>query len=161
MLEQVAEQGTYQPSGDRGRAMSGKRNLRTGIFTVLILVIAVLGSHVSIAIQSIRFDLRMIGEGYYEARMQSGKWPTCVADLEGTAYLNLPQRKSILEDGHFVVVWQGGLDADPNENAERVLAYDNGSLLCRFGWVWVCRGDLRTEYVRESELRRLLSERKE
>ena len=45
-------------------------------------------------------------------------------------------------------------------NRHRVLAYDNSSLLSRFGRVWVCRGDLRVEYIETEELQRLLNDQK-
>jgi hypothetical protein len=42
------------------------------------------------------------------------------------------------------------------ENAQRILVYDNGSLLSQFGKVWVCRGDLRIEYLDADTLQGLL-----
>jgi hypothetical protein len=57
----------------------------------------------------------------------------------------MPYRKTMLEEGLFVVAWQQDLDPNPEANQNRVLAYDNGSLLSRLGMVWICRGDLRIE----------------
>jgi hypothetical protein len=58
----------------------------------------------------------------------------------------------MLEDRAFVVVWQQDLDPNPRVNPNRILAYDNRSLLSRFGKVWVCRGDLRIERMAEKEM---------
>jgi hypothetical protein len=108
-----------------------------------------------VAISSIKFDLKRIGESVYEAHSRSGKWPTQVADLEGTEYLRMPYRKGILEQGLYVVVWHEDLDANPDANRNRILAYDNGSLFSRFGMVWACRGDLRIERLNAEEKRSL------
>jgi hypothetical protein len=108
-----------------------------------------------VAIQSIRFDLRMIGESVYEAHSRTGRWPAQIADLEGTAYLRMPYRRSVLEREVFVVLWQQDLDPDPQANRHRVLAYSNGGLLARLGLVWVCRGDLRVERISAEEARKL------
>ena len=105
-----------------------------------------------IATKSIRFELRKIGECVYEAHSKSGKWPAQIADLEGSEYLTMPHRRTMLEEGAFVVVWQQDLDPNPAANPNRVLAYDNRSLLSRFGKVWVCRGDLRIERMSEKEM---------
>ena len=61
----------------------------------------------------------------------------------------------MLEDGVFVVVWQPDLDLDPQANRNRILAYDNGSLFSRLGWIWVCRGDLRIERMGARQLAEL------
>ena len=85
------------------------------------------------AIQSIRFDLRKIGESLYEAHARSGRWPAQIADLKGTAYLRMPYRRDALEREVFVVMWQQDLDPDPQANRERVLAYSHGGLIARLG----------------------------
>jgi hypothetical protein len=105
-----------------------------------------------IAIKSIQFDLRKIGESVYEAHARSGSWPRRIGDLDGTSYLTMPYRRAALERGAFVVVWHQDLDPNPGANRDRVLAYDNGSLFARFGFVWACRGDLRVERIRTQEL---------
>ena len=51
--------------------------------------------------------------------------------------------------------WQEDLDPNPAVNANRVLAYDNSSLLSRFGSVWVCRGDLRIERMSAKDMQAL------
>jgi len=111
---------------------------------------------VDIAATSIQFDLTSIGRSVYEAHARNGKWPERVEDLAGTEYLNMPHRKSILDRGQFVIVWQQKLDPNPDANRDRVLAFDNASLLSRFGRVWVCRGDLRVERLDADELNELL-----
>ena len=109
-------------------------------------------AQVDIATKSIRFELRKIGECVYEAHSKSGKWPAQIADLEGSEYLKMPYRRTMLEERVFVVVWQRDLDPNPEVNRKQVLAYDNSSLLSRFGKVWVCRGDLRIERMSEREM---------
>jgi hypothetical protein len=99
----------------------------------------------SVAIESIQFDLQKIGESIYQAHARTGKWPTRIADLEGTAYLQMPYRRAALEENVFTVVWQTDLDPNPAMNRDRILAYSNGGLLARLGFVWACRGDLRIE----------------
>jgi hypothetical protein len=122
---------------------------------LLLIGIAFAYAQVDVAIDSIRFDLRMIGQSVYQARARSGKWPDSIEDLEGTAYLELPHRRALLEERRYVIVRGQGLDPDPAENRDRVLAYDNGSLFSRFGGGWACRGDLRVEYVDVDELKAL------
>lgn len=110
--------------------------------------IAFVYAQTDIAVQSIRFDLRKIGESIYEAHRKNGRWPDKIADLEGTEYLNMPYRKVALEQGVFVVIWATELDPDPAANRDRLLAYSNGGLLGRLGFVWGCRGDLSIERLR-------------
>jgi len=109
-------------------------------------------AQVDIATKSIQFDLRKIGESVYQARSNSGKWPVQIADLEGTEYLRMPHRRTMLEDGVFVLVWQQNLDPNPEANRNRVLAYDDGSMLSRLGMVWICRGDLWIERIGAKQL---------
>ena len=130
------------------------------IFAIVALFIGMYG----VASDSIQFDLRIIGESIYEAQAKSGKWPTQIADLEGTAYLRMPYRKGVLERRTFVVVWQQDLDLKPDANGDRVLAYSNGGLVLAYsnggllawlGLVWGCRGDLHTERLAREEIIRL------
>jgi len=121
------------------------------------LAVAFVYTQIDIATKSIQFDLRKIGESVYVAHSKSGKWPAQIADLAETEYLKMPHRKTMLEEGVFVVVWQEDLDPNPAVNANRVLAHDNSSLLSRFGSVWVCRGDLRIERMSAKDMRALNS----
>jgi hypothetical protein len=66
----------------------------------------------------------------------------------------------MLEDKVFIVVFNQELASDPKDNEQRVLAYDNRSLLSRLGRVWICRGDLSVDYVKTEELQQLLKANK-
>ncbi len=136
---------------------------RRGKLSIVLVIaaaaVAFVYAQVEIATTSIQFDLRKIGESMYEARSKSGKWPAQIADLAGTEYLEMPHRRAMLEEGLFVVVWHQDLDPNPSANRNRVLAYDNGSLLSRLGRVWACRGDLRVERLRPEEVRLLDAQR--
>lgn len=112
---------------------------------------------IEVATQSIQFDLRSIGKSIYEARARSGQWPMQITDLEGTEYLKMPRRRTVLDERVYIIVWQDDLDSRPEANAGRILAYDNRSLLTRFGIVWACRGDLRIEKLRADEIAALKS----
>ena len=138
-----------------GMQVSRKGKILTAVAVMVALAVAFVCVEVDIATKSIQFDLRKIGESVYEAHSKSGKWPAQIADLEGTEYLKMPQRRTMLDEGVFVVVWQGDLDPNPAVNANRVLAYDNSSLLSRFGSVWVCRGDLRIERMSAKDMQAL------
>lgn len=136
--------------------MSAKRILLA--LAVLIGIAAAFAyGQIEVATQSIRFDLRSIGKSIYQARARSGKWPMQIADLEGTEYLGMPRRRTVLDERVYIIVWQEDLDARPEANAGRILAYDNRSLLTRFGIVWACRGDLRIEKLRADEIAALKS----
>jgi hypothetical protein len=132
---------------------------RGKILSLMALIVAFAAAfvyaQVDIATKSIQFDLRKIGQSVYEAHSKTGKWPAQIADLEGAEYLKMPHRRTMLQEGAFVVVWQQDLDLNPEANANRVLAYDNSSLLSRFGRVWVCLGDLRIERMGAKEMRAL------
>lgn len=132
--------------------MSGRGKILSAVLVLVAVAIAFVYAQVDIATKSIEFDLRKIGESLYEARSKSGKWPAQIADLDGTEYLRMPHRRTMLEEGVFVVVWQQDLDPNPQANRNRILAYDNGSLLARLGRVWGCRGDLRIERLNADEV---------
>ncbi len=137
------------------RDLSGRRKILWAVSIVAAIALVFLYGQIDVATKSIEFDLRKIGESLYEARFKTGKWPAEIADLEGTEYLKMPHRKALLENGLFVVMWQQDLDPNPEANRNRVLAYDNGSLLSRFGSVLVCRGDLRIERMKADDVRPL------
>jgi hypothetical protein len=126
------------------------------VLSVLVVVcLAFTYGTTDVAIKSIQFDLRKIGESVYEAHSKTGKWPAAITDLEGTEYLKMPYRREALDKGLFVIVWHQDLDVNPQGNKSRVLAYDNGSLFSRLGWVWACRGDLSIEKIGAAEVRAL------
>src|SRR5262245_47043073 len=137
--------------------MSRTRKILSILIVVTVGAIAFLYGQSDVAISSIKFDLRKIGESVYEAHFKTGKWPAKIEDLEGTEYLRMPYRRSMLEKGAFIVVWQQDLNADPSANKDRILAYDNASLFSRLGWVWACRGDLSIERIDAETVRRLNS----
>jgi hypothetical protein len=101
--------------------------------------------------------LRLVGSSIYEYHSKTGRWPARIQDLAETS---LPQRspywKQMLEQETMVVVWRNDLKPDRSENAAAVLAYHNKGLFARLGRVWVCWGDLRTEYVKDAVLREKL-----
>ena len=109
----------------------------------------------SVAIDSIKFDLRKIGESVYEAHSKTGRWPASIGDLEGTEYLQMFYRREGLERGLYIVDWQPDLEANPQANKNRILAYDNGSLFAKLGWVYACRGDLSVERLGSHEMHAL------
>jgi hypothetical protein len=128
-----------------------KTRIVSAVVAIVVAGIAFFYGQMDVAISSIQFDLKKIGESVYEAHSRNGKWPTQIADLEGTEYLRMPYRRGVLEQGLFVVVWQEDLDPSPDANRNLILAYDNGSLFSRLGVVWACRGDLRIERLRAEE----------
>jgi hypothetical protein len=139
--------------------VSGKGKLLSAALVVVGVAAAFVFGQVDVATKSIHFDLAKIGQSIYEARSRSGRWPAQIEDLEDTEYLRMPYRKAMLEDGVFVVVWQQDLDLNPLANRHRVLAYDNGSLFARLGWIWVCRGDLRIERMSARQIAELNARR--
>ena len=132
--------------------MSGKRKFLAGCVVAVAVSVAFIYAQTDLAIDSIRFDLQKIGESIYQAHSRDGTWPTRITDLNGTAFLKMPYRKAALERAVFSIVWQTDLNPNPALNRDRVLAYSNGGLLARLGFVWACRGDLRIERVGKQEL---------
>jgi hypothetical protein len=89
----------------------------------------------------------------YEYHANTGHWPSQTDDLAKTS---LPKKfrywKQSLDGETIVVVWHKDLKADPKDNAGLILAYHNKGLYARLGRVWVCWGDLRTEYLKIEDL---------
>jgi len=117
----------------------------------------------SIPHQAIQLHLRLVGSSIYEFHANTGRWPERAEDLARTSLpLRSPYWKQMLDKGIIVVVWPKDLKPDPKDNEGRVLTYDNGGgLFAQLGRVWVCWGDLRTEYVKAEELRGKLSANKD
>ena len=115
-----------------------------------------------VAHQAIRIWLEHFGSSIYEYHSKTGQWPSQTADLAKTS---LPQQfrywKQVLDDETIVVVWHKNLKADPKDNAGLILAYHNKGLYARLGRVWVCWGDLRTEYTQIEELKAKLRSSKD
>lgn len=126
---------------------AGSRKVLSTVLMVAGLLAAVAVGVANGARQSIQFDLRVIGQSIYEAHETTGRWPAGVADLEGTAYLKMPSRRDLLEQGVYVVVWHPDLSGDRAANRHRILAYDGRSRFARLGWVWACRGDLSIDRI--------------
>ena len=53
------------------------------------------------------------------------------------------------------------LKPDPKDNAGDILVYHNKGLISERGQSWVCRGDLRTEYIKTEDLRAYLNNLKD
>ena len=115
-----------------------------------------------VAHQAIRIWLERFGSSIYEYHSKAGQWPSQTADLAKTS---LPQQfrywKQTLDDETIVIPWHKNLKADPKDNAGLILAYHNKGLYARLGRVWVCWGDLRTEYIKVEDLRANLQTNKD
>lgn len=134
--------------------MRGNRWLRIALLALIIVTGVALGQLRTVR-GSVEFDLRTIGESIYQARAKNGAPPRRLADLAGTKYLDMPFRQKMLEEQRYVIVRHDDLDASPAANRDRILAYDNTTILSRFGRVWVCRGDLRIDKANRAEVARL------
>jgi hypothetical protein len=106
-----------------------------------------------IANSSIQLHLGLLGSSVYEYQAKMGRWPTRIDDLAQTSLTQIPSWKRQLQEEVMVVVWPKDLKPDPKDNADAILAYHNKGLLAEFGRVWVCWGDLRTEYIEAENLR--------
>jgi hypothetical protein len=108
----------------------------------------------SIPHEAIRLHLKLTAASIYELHNTAGRWPKSAGDL---ALTSLPQRspywRTLIENGSVAIVWRSDLKPDPEDNAGLVMTYNNVGLFSKLGRVWVCWGDLRTEYVKEEELR--------
>ncbi len=103
--------------------------------------------------ETIRLHLGFFGASIYEYHDKTGKWPTRNEDLAKTSLpLNSPYWLVMLESECDVILWHQDLKPDPKDNAGVILAYHPKGLLAKMGRVWVCWGDLRTEYVKTEDL---------
>jgi len=137
--------------------MSRKRKIVGG----MILVVGFGYYNLSdIGHQSIQLHLKLYGSSIYEYQAMTGHWPTQADDL---AMTSLPKKsptwKVTLEAGTWVIVWPTKLKANPKGNADVILAYHNKGLLASMGRVWVCWGDLRTEYIKSDDLQSYLDKK--
>ena len=130
------------------------------IFAALTVVALLVGiywhyfSRESIPHETIQLHLRLTASSIYEFHKATGRWPTTADDLASTSLpLVSPYWRTLIENGSVAVVWRSDLKPDPKDNASLVLTYNNVGLFSKVGRVWVCWGDLRTEYVKEEELR--------
>lgn len=119
----------------------------------LIVAAAYLLGNVDIAIHAVRLHLGAIGSSIYEYHSATGQWPGGAGDLTKTSLqTRSPRWRELLDSGAIEVVWNKTLEPNPDDNAHQVLAYQGRGLLTSFGRVWVCWGDLRTEYVEDDVL---------
>jgi hypothetical protein len=138
--------------------------MAVAIGLALLVVVSRFAGVSDIAAQATRLHLRMVGESIYEFRQTTGRWPASGGELLHTSFaarLPLPVWRSDVEGPAFVIMWpREGMSPDPTQNSRRVLVYHNAGLLAAFGRKWVCWGDLRTEYVKTSELESHLAAQK-
>src|SRR5579864_2521676 len=106
----------------------------------------------SIAHQSMQVQLKLFGSAMYEYHAATGRWP---AKLDDLAQTSLPAKSYVWRQSAttLTLLWPQDLKPDPKDNAGVLLAYTDVGLFNKLGRVWVCWGDLRTEHIRESELR--------
>ena len=125
-----------------------------GFLLALILPVIQYFDHSDVVHQAIQIWLRLYGAAIYEYHSKTGKFPSQIDDLAKTS---MPQQfrywKQTLDAECIVIVWHKNLKADPKDNAGVILAYHNKGLYARLGRVWVCWGDLRTEYIKIEDLR--------
>jgi len=97
-------------------------------------------------------QLKQFAAAIYEYQSHFGRWPTKLDELGKTS---LAARSAIWRQtaNTIVFLWPKNLEAEPKDNTHVLLAYWGGSLFNKFGRVWVCWGDLRTERIKRSELR--------
>jgi hypothetical protein len=101
---------------------------------------------------AMQVQLRLFGSATYEYHAQTGRWPVSINDLAQTS-LPLKSRVWRQAASSIVFLWPRDLNSDSKTNANILLAHWKGGLFNEFGRVWVCWGDLRTERMKESELR--------
>src|SRR5262245_2427061 len=119
------------------------------IVVVVDALLLVLWVHplVEVADTADQLHLKWIAESVYEYQAKNGRWPGGAEDLQGTSLpLKAPHDVGLVKNGPYVVVWPQDLDSDPKKNGGRILVYTRGGP-ARRGWVWVCWGDFRTEYM--------------
>lgn len=136
---------------------------RRAILAALAIVAFCIGvywyyfSHDSIPHQTIRLHLRLTASSIYEFRNKTGLWPRTADDLASTSLPQIsPHWKTLIDNGNVAIVWRTDLKPDPKDNAALVMTYNRAGLFPKMGRVWVCWGDLRTEYIKEEELRATL-----
>ncbi len=109
-----------------------------------------------VADEADRLHLKLIAESVYEYRDLKGGWPAKAEDLQQTSLpLKAPLDVGLVKTGPYVVVWPKTLDPDPAKNGRRLLVYTRGGP-ARMGWVWICWGDFRTEYVSGEQFETIL-----
>jgi len=111
-------------------------------------------SRASIPHEAIQLHLRLTASSIYEFHNATGRWPKVADDLAATSLAQTsPYWRTLIDNGSVAVVWNSDLKPDPKDNASLLLTYNNAGLFSKLGRVWVCWGDLRTEYIKEELLR--------
>jgi hypothetical protein len=135
------------------------RTTRWMIFAGLSVVAFLVGiywhyfSRASIPHETIRLHLRLTASSIYEFHKATGRWPKVADDLASTSLAQTsPYWRTLIDNGSVAVVWNSDLKPDPKDNASLLLTYNNAGLFSKLGRVWVCWGDLRTEYASDAAL---------
>jgi hypothetical protein len=106
-------------------------------------------------------QLKTIAESIYEYRIATGKWPTHAEDLTKTSLaVQAPLILKMVQDEYFVVNWRDDWKPNPRENGGRILVWAKSGRP-RMGWVWVCWGDMRMEYMHQDRVAAILRENKD
>jgi hypothetical protein len=109
------------------------------------------------ATRRIHLQLRQYGFSVYEYHSRSGDWPRRVDDLAQTSLSReVPDWGSLLRQGEYVMVWHRNLKPKPRDNAHEILVYHGRDALAGSGYVWVCWGDLHTEYLKAEQVAALV-----
>ena len=102
---------------------------------------------------SMRYQLQLFSASVYEFHEKKGRWPKQFDDLAETSLaLKSPYWRSNVPG--TVIFWPKDMNPDPKQNSSILLSYYKGGLFSQFGRVWVCWGDLRTEFVPTEVLRK-------
>ncbi|HWZ30121.1 MAG TPA: hypothetical protein VNX18_02250 [Bryobacteraceae bacterium] len=113
--------------------------------------------HTSVAHLAIQYWLKALGSGVYEYHAKTGRWPAAIDDLAETSLpVTFPLWRETAKN--VVFLWRNDLKDDSKDNGGVLLAYYNAGLFAKLGRVWVCWGDLRTEYMLERDLRARIGE---
>jgi type II secretory pathway pseudopilin PulG len=136
-----------------------------GVGAVLVAVMIVYSFyHIKdMSDQSTQNYLRLYASSIYEYHALTGKWPSKIDDLARTSLaLQYPHWwKAQLDTEADVIVWPKDMKPDPKDNGRILLAYHNKGLDAEMGRMWVCWGDLRTEWITPEDLRHHLQNRKD
>ena len=100
---------------------------------------------------AMQVQLKMFGSATYEYHSKTGHWPTKLDDFAQTSLpaQSPPWRQTA---NTIVFLWPEDLKPEPGGNGRVLLAYWKGGLFNRFGRVWACWGDLRTERIKSDEV---------
>lgn len=127
-----------------------------GVAVYVLMLVFRIHPLVEVADEADKLHLKLIAESVYEYQANKGRWPIQAEDLQETSLpLKAPQDVGLVKNGPYVVVWPQDLDPNPRKNGGRVLVYTLGGP-ARLGWVWVCWGDYRMEYISGDRFQEIL-----